>query len=360
MRKVTIVLSILIALAFTAQTFSQTPVRESFEYPVGTVIDTLVGSPDAPGWGGSWDHFYSEANTNDSAMVSDTSFAYENLWVEGVPRVGNHVVGTNTTAWAGQRWGRHLAETWPDEAGNTYWISFLIQLTEFTNNGWAGLGLWNDTTECVLLGHEWGNPNWSLGQYTEESRAEISWDEGPQWLVIKMIMSGDTTSEQSYLWCSPDPAGGEPDTAMADASIGVGALNDGFNRLVFHFGGEGVGMQMMVDEIRLGTTWEDVSSEISTDVAEEPRIPPSLTLAQNYPNPFNPTTTIRFHLREQAHSTLSVYNARGELVETLVDGVMNAGTHEVLFHGQSLPSGVYFYQFLAGQTIRMKKMVLMK
>lgn len=81
---------------------------------------------------------------------------------------------------------------------------------------------------------------------------------------------------------------------------------------------------------------------------------------QNYPNPFNPTTNIRFELKEQTRATLSVYNARGELVRTLVNGVLNSGTHNATFNGAGLPSGIYFYRLQASDTIEMRKMLLVK
>ena len=43
------------------------------------------------------------------------------------------------------------------------------------------------------------------------------------------------------------------------------------------------------------------------------------------PNPFNPVTTIRFDLPRAGHVKLSVFNVKGELVSSLVDGRMPAG-----------------------------------
>ncbi|MCL5021590.1 MAG: endo-1,4-beta-xylanase, partial [Bacteroidetes bacterium] len=90
-------------------------------------------------------------------------------------------------------------------------------------------------------------------------------------------------------------------------------------------------------------------------------IPPtSYSLGQNYPNPFNPTTMIHFALPSSGHVTLRVYDILGRIVETLVDGVENAGEHSVSFNGAGLASGVYFYRLQAGDRFLQKKMMLIK
>jgi len=84
-------------------------------------------------------------------------------------------------------------------------------------------------------------------------------------------------------------------------------------------------------------------------------------LGQNYPNPFNPTTTIGFTLAEPSNVSISVFNARGQLVERLIDGErMEIGPHTVPFDANGLASGVYFYRLQAGEFTQMKKMILLK
>jgi hypothetical protein len=95
---------------------------------------------------------------------------------------------------------------------------------------------------------------------------------------------------------------------------------------------------------------------------EPPReiLPTGFTLMQNYPNPFNPSTTIRFSIPKAAQAKLAVYNITGQEVATLIDGVTNAGPHEVEFNAAALPSGVYFYSLSSGGFTETKKMLLMK
>jgi len=83
-------------------------------------------------------------------------------------------------------------------------------------------------------------------------------------------------------------------------------------------------------------------------------------LSQNYPNPFNPRTVVRFQLSVAGNVSIKVYDLRGREVQTLVCERMNAGTHEVIFDGSMLTSGVYFYRLEVGSFSEVKKMILLK
>jgi hypothetical protein len=90
-----------------------------------------------------------------------------------------------------------------------------------------------------------------------------------------------------------------------------------------------------------------------------------IELSQNVPNPFNPQTTIRFTLPASDRVALAIYNASGQLVKTLVEGVQPAGSHDFVWDGHdskgaSVSSGVYFYRLTSGKFNETKKMVLLK
>jgi hypothetical protein len=89
-------------------------------------------------------------------------------------------------------------------------------------------------------------------------------------------------------------------------------------------------------------------------------VPSVTTLGQNYPNPFNATTTIPFDLSTDARVSLKIYNLAGQLVETLVNGQMNAGHHTVDWDASSVSSGVYFYKLQVGDYVTTQKMNLLK
>ena len=97
-----------------------------------------------------------------------------------------------------------------------------------------------------------------------------------------------------------------------------------------------------------------------TDVQDQRALPTSFTLEQNFPNPFNPTTMISFILPKAMNVKLTVSNALGQHVATVVDGYLAEGKHVGVFDGERMPSGVYFYTLLTDDVRLTKKMTLLK
>jgi hypothetical protein len=67
-------------------------------------------------------------------------------------------------------------------------------------------------------------------------------------------------------------------------------------------------------------------------------------LHQNVPNPAHGGTRIPFTLSQTGRVSLNLYDVSGRLVRRLVDGVWEAGPHEVRLNPQGLSSGVYYYR----------------
>jgi flagellar hook assembly protein FlgD len=88
-------------------------------------------------------------------------------------------------------------------------------------------------------------------------------------------------------------------------------------------------------------------------------------LHPNIPNPFNPTTTIRFDLAGSGRVTLRVFDVRGRVVRTLVDGLEPAGHRLVEWDGRNdggrvVPSGTYFYRLTAPGFEQTRTMLMLK
>jgi hypothetical protein len=92
----------------------------------------------------------------------------------------------------------------------------------------------------------------------------------------------------------------------------------------------------------------------------ETEVPKKYNLSQNYPNPFNPTTNIKFDLPKSSLVKLTIYDALGREIETLVNEKLKEGSYQVNWNASQYPSGVYFYRLLAGDFSDTKKMVLIK
>ena len=94
-------------------------------------------------------------------------------------------------------------------------------------------------------------------------------------------------------------------------------------------------------------------------------VPTAYALRQNSPNPFNPQTSIMFDMPNAGDVRISVFNVLGQNVTDLIDGRMEAGTHEVVWNGKdrdgaTVASGIYFYRIDTDQYSETKKMMLLK
>ncbi|RNC79663.1 MAG: T9SS C-terminal target domain-containing protein [Balneola sp.] len=89
-------------------------------------------------------------------------------------------------------------------------------------------------------------------------------------------------------------------------------------------------------------------------------LPAEVFLHQNYPNPFNPVTNISFELNKTEDVKLTVFDALGRTVSTLVDERRSAGLHTIRLDASNFPSGIYFYQLEAGGVEQTKKLTLIK
>jgi hypothetical protein len=84
-------------------------------------------------------------------------------------------------------------------------------------------------------------------------------------------------------------------------------------------------------------------------------------LTQNYPNPFNPNTTITFAMKTAEQVNVTVYNALGQSVETLFNGIANPNElYSLKFDGKNLSSGTYFYALRSASRNEVRKMLLTK
>jgi hypothetical protein len=91
----------------------------------------------------------------------------------------------------------------------------------------------------------------------------------------------------------------------------------------------------------------------------------SVVLYQNRPNPFNPGTVITFAVPGPTHATLSIFDAAGRHVRTLVDEPVERGLNETIWDGKDsrghrAGSGVYFYRLTAGRHTFTRKMILLE
>jgi hypothetical protein len=97
----------------------------------------------------------------------------------------------------------------------------------------------------------------------------------------------------------------------------------------------------------------------SVEQADDPASRASL-LEANYPNPFDRSTTIGFLLQQPQHVTLTLVDALGRTVRTLVDADLPSGEQRVALSAEGLPNGVYSYVLRGAGFVQTRQCVVMK
>lgn len=159
-------------------------------------------------------------------------------------------------------------------------------------------------------------------------------------------------------------ADGIPDLILVFVAEELNALAEttlehGFVGLQFRTASDGVD-RIVKDVFRMGPPLEAPLYQPEEPVLLTGKRPLSIA-----PNPFNPRTTFSFGLDAPEHVRLVVYNIRGEMIRTLVDGRLTAGGHEYRWDGRdeggaSVASGFYLVRFEIGPEVQTAKVTLLK
>ncbi len=98
--------------------------------------------------------------------------------------------------------------------------------------------------------------------------------------------------------------------------------------------------------------------------------PKETTLLPNYPNPFNPETWIPYRLAREAEVVITIYDTKGTSIRRLALGNQEAGYYAARGKaaywdgrnesGEAVASGIYIYQFRAGDYAASRRMVVVK
>jgi len=141
----------------------------------------------------------------------------------------------------------------------------------------------------------------------------------------------------------------------------------------------GDGLQITVMDRNGEIASEPILINVTADALRQAFVPITLTnvgkpnqslLLQNYPNPFNPETWMPYQLQDSAQVAIHIYDTQGGLVRTLSLGQRAAGFYQSRSRaaywdghnddGESVASGVYFYQLRAGDFSATRRMLIVK
>jgi hypothetical protein len=109
---------------------------------------------------------------------------------------------------------------------------------------------------------------------------------------------------------------------------------------------------------------EDVVGPALANVTTEGQL--VFTARPAIPNPFAAETRITFDIPDHAGPvSLAIYNVRGQVVRTLIDGIVDRGRHTVSWNaadsaGRRVSAGVYFARLVLGGAARSQKLVVVR
>lgn len=285
-------------IACGATTSAELLVYEGFDYPVYSSIEFQNGGTgwDAPwGWRNSFDG-------KGSVILNGSEIIEGSLTYDGLQTSGNHVKlygdlgqlelarkmaavipGTDGTrtyiSVLGQRLGPPASTTTKPD-GVTPWDN--PDTEEVETYPWgqnlyprgASLRFWSDTNgEKIGIGNYSNQPTneWMVYGSGLLNPSGVSFTEATAFVVVRIDHTGDeTVADSIYMWVNPDLSSGENTETAQLQLLSVYDINDplapvDMSRLswispyVGHASGDRPHAEMLLDEIRVGTTWGDVT-----------------------------------------------------------------------------------------------------
>ena len=117
-------------------------------------------------------------------------------------------------------------------------------------------------------------------------------------------------------------------------------------------GGEGIGIDRVIT--------------VTEGATGAPRLPGETQLHAPVPNPFNPRTTVSFDIAVAGPVTIRIYDSKGRMVRTILDGVPHEpGSYQEIwngkdYNGRSVASGVYHVRFEAPGKVQAQSVTLIR
>ena len=105
----------------------------------------------------------------------------------------------------------------------------------------------------------------------------------------------------------------------------------------------------------------DVELPVLNSKVENKSFPNYFEISSIYPNPFNSATNIEVLINSNsANTSLYIVDIAGKKVQTIFDEKMEAGRHLFNWNSNQNPSGIYFSVLETNESIKAKKLMLIK
>jgi enediyne biosynthesis protein E4 len=239
-------------------------------------------------------------------------------------------------------------DTAVQDSGWTYGVAF----GDYDNDGWLDLfeaRCFNANENNVLFHNNGGTNNWVMmnlsGFHSNKSsigaivKLKAVIDGEPVWQMRKVVGQNGYCGQNLQI------------------HFGLGNASQ-IDSLIIQWPS---GIIQNVEEININHYNEIVEDTNAVSVGwESDQSVNEFILFQNYPNPFNPSTKIRWQSPSDGFQTLKIYDVIGNEVATLVDEQKTAGSYEITWNAEGLPSGIYFYSLTVGSFHDTRKTILLK
>jgi len=164
--------------------------------------------------------------------------------------------------------------------------------------------------------------------------------------TVSVVFTVESYTDMSSIYLEPESSGGLFFDDWIPTQLGACSTSCSITTMD----------QRPMNDVIIGEVY--VSDE--TGIEEGSGLPPATLLHVPVPNPFTSSTTISFELAESGDVRLDVYDLHGRLVETLEDGILEAGEQTLGFDGSGLSDGIYFIKLTTETATRTERCVLIK
>ncbi|HCQ14019.1 T9SS type A sorting domain-containing protein [Flavobacterium sp.] len=318
----------------TASAIAQQPLPfyEGFNYTAGATFQTQPGVV--------------AINTGDDLLIGTGSLSYTGLTAS----TGNKL----TFDGAGIDAGKDFAS----QTANTVYYSFLLNVTDLaattSTTGGYYMGLVQGTSSSfgsTLWIKKIDATTFNIGTNARTTAANTvfsstAYNVNTTYLVVlSYTFNAAAGDDVAKLWVNPTIGGSEP-TALASHTNAGGSDLTSVSRLLFRQGSATDTPFLQIDEVRVGLTWNDVTTTTAPLAVGENTI----SGLNVYPNPVKNGI---FYITTDANAerTVTVFDIVGKQV-------LNTTTSESAINVANLNSGVYMVQITEEGKTATKKLVI--
>lgn len=298
-------------------------------------------------WSKIWIHSISLDNNNNIFITGHTGWTVQDIFLAKFDPDGN-AVWDKTLGTANDDEGWCVTN---DQNNNVVVYGYINrQWVSYVNTGW--IGKFNNDGDTIFVnttyqGHEIGGPMYPTAIKTDvNNNIYIAGCHGCAGFVAKYNTDGTKLWEfKPSNW----------DASLEDIPVSIDVDLDENLYFIGDSSTQAEGKFFILGKV--DPTISGIDGENMPDKGNKIF---EFSLSQNFPNPFNPSTKLKYFVPSLNNIDISVYDALGNKIRTLVVGEKIRGYYSIEFNATGLSSGIYFCQMKSGKFIDTKKMLFLK